>query len=127
MTSTGIAVSFPRDLWPRTKSRPEFGKAGVYVLVGFSSDDDLPTLYIGQGDGTRSRIAAHYDQKDFWDWGVVFSSKASDAGLNRAHITWLEHALIKRAKKRDAATWTTGIPRKSLRFRKATGPMFRCS
>ena len=66
MTSTGIAVSFPRDLWPRTKSRPEFGKAGVYVLVGFSSDDDLPTLYIGQGDGTRSRIAAHYDQKDFW-------------------------------------------------------------
>ena len=32
-----------------------------------------------------------------WNWGVAFCSKASDAGLNRAHITWLEHALLKRA------------------------------
>lgn len=98
LTSTGLAIVFPRDRWSTVKSRAEFGKAGVYVLVGYAGDDDdLPTLYIGQGDGTRSRIDLHYDQKAFWDWGIVFCSKASDAGLNRAHITWIEHALVKRA------------------------------
>src|SRR5437762_13141965 len=97
MTSTGLAIAFPRDHWPRIKSRSEFGKAGVYVLVGYAGDDDLPTLYIGQGDGTRSRIDSHFEHKEFWDWGAAFCSKASDAGLNRAHITWLEHALVKRA------------------------------
>lgn len=97
MTSTGLAIAFPRDHWPRIRSRSEFAKAGVYVLVGYSGDDDLPTLYVGQGDGTRSRIESHFEHKEFWDWGVVFCSKASDAGLNRAHITWLEHALVKRA------------------------------
>ena len=86
MTSTGLAIAFPRDHWPRIKSRGEFGRAGVYVLVG-PGDDDLPTLYIGQGDGTRSRIDSHFEHKEFWNWGVAFCSKASDAGLNRAHIT----------------------------------------
>ena len=33
--------------------------------------------------------------KDFWDWGVGFTSNSG--GLNRAHITWLEYALIDRA------------------------------
>jgi hypothetical protein len=97
MTSTGVAIAFPRDHWPRVKSRSEFAKAGVYVLVGYVGDDDLPTLYIGQGDGTRPRIDSHFEHKDFWNWGVAFCSKAADAGLNRAHITWLEHALVKRA------------------------------
>ncbi|MBI2936433.1 MAG: GIY-YIG nuclease family protein, partial [Chloroflexi bacterium] len=31
----------------------------------------------------------------FWDWGIVFVS--ASGGLNRAHVTWLEYALIKRA------------------------------
>lgn len=97
MTSTGLAIAFPREHWPRIKSRSEFAKAGVYVLVGYEGDDDLPTLYIGQGDGTRARIDSHFEHKEFWDWGVAFCSKAADAGLNRAHITWLEHALVKRA------------------------------
>ena len=31
------------------------------------------------------------------DWGVTFASPGASAGLNRAHITWLEYALIDRA------------------------------
>ncbi len=99
MASTGLSITFPRSLWPSIRTRPEFERAGVYVLSGYTAEDaDLPTLYIGQGDGVLSRIQNHYDAKDFWDWGFAFVTKSSDSGFNRAHITWLEHMLITRAK-----------------------------
>jgi len=93
---TGLGLSFPREKWPETKNRSEFKKAGVYILVGYASEEnDIPTLYIGQGDGIRNRIESHFHKKDFWDWGIAFVSMG--AGLHRAHITWLEYALIERA------------------------------
>jgi hypothetical protein len=99
MASTGLAISFPRAQWPRIKSRPEFQRAGIYVLAGYAAEDaDLPTLYIGQGDGVLDRIDNHFDRKDFWDWGFAFVTKSNDSGFNRAHITWLEHMLITRAR-----------------------------
>jgi hypothetical protein len=94
---TGLGIAFPREHWPRVRSRTEFGKTGVYVLVGYVTEDGLPTLYIGQGDGVRSRIEAHVQNKDFWEWAVTFVSNAANGGLNRAHITWLEYALVARA------------------------------
>ena len=97
MNWTGLGIYFPRDKWSSTKRRPEFSNTGVYILVGYESEEDeLPTLYIGQGDGVRNRIESHFHNKDFWDWGIVFVS-TSRSGLNRAHITWLEYALIERA------------------------------
>lgn len=97
MNWTGLGIVFPRGKWPEVRQRWEqLRGAGVYILVGYGNqDDDLPTLYIGQADGVRSRIETHYQKKDFWDWGVVFVSNSG--GLNRAHVTWLEHALVKRA------------------------------
>jgi len=92
MNWTGLGVAFPRDTWITTRKRPEFDKAGVYVLVGYTEEDDLPTLYIGQADGLRNRIESHFKNKDFWDWGCIFVS--ANNGLNRAHITWLEWALV---------------------------------
>jgi hypothetical protein len=98
MASTGRAISFPRAQWPRIRSRPEFKRAGVYILSGYAAEEpELPTLYIGQGDGVLDRINSHFDKKDFWDWGFAFVTKDSDSGFNRAHITWLEHMLITRA------------------------------
>ena len=98
MNWTGLGIAFPRDKWPSTKHRPEFEKTGVYILVGYQSEDDeLPTLYVGQGDGVGNRIESHVNKKDFWDSGIVFVSISS--GLNRAHITWLEYALLDRAVK----------------------------
>ncbi len=79
----------------RHKGRSEFTRTGVYILVGKVEEDDLPTLYIGQGDGVRNRIESHIQNKDFWDWAIVFVS--TSGGLNRAHITWLEYSLIARA------------------------------
>jgi hypothetical protein len=95
---TGVGVAFPRILWPDVAARVELTRAGVYVLTGTEegATDDLPTVYVGQGDGVGERIKSHYAEKEFWDWGVAFVS--SNNGLNRAHITWLEYALLERAR-----------------------------
>ena len=95
---TGVGVAFPRTLWPKIAGRGEFGRTGVYILSGAEegSTGDLPTVYVGQGDGVGERIKAHYAEKEFWDWGYAFVS--SNNALNRAHITWLEYALLEKAK-----------------------------
>jgi len=96
MNWTGLGLVFPRTKWMDVRQRPELQRTGVYILVGYNDqDDDLPTLYIGQADGVRNRIESHYNAKVFWDWGTVFVSNSG--GLNRAHVTWLEYALVKRA------------------------------
>jgi hypothetical protein len=96
MNWTGLGLVFPRAKWLEVRQRPELQRTGIYILVGYSNqDDDLPTLYIGQADGVRGRIESHYTGKDFWDWGAVFVSNSG--GLNRAHVTWLEYSLVKRA------------------------------
>jgi hypothetical protein len=94
MNWTGLGIAFPRSKWGEVRQRSEFLRAGVYILVGHQ-EDDLPTIYIGQADGVRSRIENHYQNKDFWDWGIIFVSNSG--GLNRAHVTWLEYALVNRA------------------------------
>jgi len=97
MNWTGLGIAFPRAKWPDVKNRRELGRAGVYILSGVQAqdDDDLPTLYIGQAESVANRIESHYQSKDFWDRGMVFVS--TGGGLNRAHVTWLEYALIARA------------------------------
>jgi hypothetical protein len=95
MNWTGLGLVFPREKWPETRNRPEFARTGIYILVGYKGEpDELPTLYIGQADGVKNRIDEHF-QKDFWTWAIMFVSASN--GLNRAHVLWLEHALVKRA------------------------------
>jgi hypothetical protein len=97
MNWTGVGVEMLRSDWETHKNRKEFDQAGVYVLIGYDEFSDLPKVYIGQGDGLRKRIDSHYKEKVFWEKLIIFVS--SNNGLNRAHITWLEYALINRAKK----------------------------
>lgn len=78
------------------RTREEMKSTGIYILVGYSHDEDeQPTVYIGQADGVKGRIDSHLKNKDFWDWAAVFVS--TSGGLNRAHVTWLEYALVERA------------------------------
>lgn len=96
MNWTGLGVVFPRVKWLDVRLRSEMLRTGIYILVGYKGEDeDLPTIYVGQADGVRGRIDSHAGAKDFWDWGIVFVSNSG--GLNRAHVTWLEHALVRRA------------------------------
>ena len=96
MNWTGLGLVFPRSKWSEVRQRSEMRQTGVYVLVGYrGDDDDLPTIYVGQADGVRGRIDSHATAKDFWSWAAVFVSNSG--GLNRAHVTWLEHALVTHA------------------------------
>ncbi|MBI4339017.1 MAG: GIY-YIG nuclease family protein [Chloroflexi bacterium] len=98
MNWTGTGVTFPRTKWSEVRQRTEFQRTGVYILVGPTgegNEPELPTLYIGQADNVRNRIENHMQDKVFWDKGIVFVS--TSGGLNRAHVTWLEYALVKRA------------------------------
>lgn len=98
MNWTGVGVVFPRERWQVARSRTEVGRTGVYVLVGYKEgDEDLPTLYIGEGDAVRDRIDSHAQTKEFWEHGYVFTT--SNNGLNKAHVRWLERELIQQAKK----------------------------
>jgi hypothetical protein len=60
------------------RQRSEFSRAGVYILVGYQ-EDDFPTIYIGQADGVRNRIQNHYQNKDFWDWGIIIRGRPQAA------------------------------------------------
>ncbi len=96
MNWTGHGIVFPREKWLTTKQRPEFSRTGVYILSGYGEgEENLPTIYIGEGDVIRSRIKSHFQNKDFWDRAIVFT--ATNNSLNKAHVKWIEHALVKRA------------------------------
>jgi hypothetical protein len=85
----------PRSLLPEAKAREEFSRTGVYVLVGHADENDLPTIYVGQGDPIRPRLERHLAEKDFWTWTVFFVTR--DNSLNKAHIGYLEASLIRLA------------------------------
>jgi len=96
MNWTGHGIVFPREKWPTTKQRSEFSRTGLYILSGYKDGaDDLPTIYIGEGDVIRNRIESHFQNKDFWDRAIVFT--ATNNSLNKAHVKRLEYALVSRA------------------------------
>jgi hypothetical protein len=98
MNWTGKGYHVPRDDWPKVRSRPELQTAGVYILIGREEDElgnEMPVAYIGQAEDIRKRLDQHDAGKEFWDQAMFFIS--ANNGLNRAHITWLEWALMARA------------------------------
>jgi hypothetical protein len=107
MNWTGTGIVFPRSLWSKVKTRKEFDRAGVYILVGYSEEDeDLPRVYVGEGDGIRARIERHDQQKDFWTSCICFTS--TSAALNKAHVQWLEYSLVKLALESEQCTLDNG-------------------
>lgn len=100
MNWTGLGIVFPRQKWLSIKQRAEFSRAGIYILVGYpgedpAEDDELPTVYIGECEAIRNRLDSHYQSKDFWSEAIVFTT--SNNSLNKAHVKWLEYALVNRA------------------------------
>jgi hypothetical protein len=89
---SGLGVVCPRPRFSSVKDRKEFGRAGVYVLLGPSESSDVPIAYIGEADPVRTRLEQHHSQRDFWTVAYFFTSK--DTNLNKAHIEHLEHRLI---------------------------------
>ncbi len=93
----GKALVFPRALLPIIKQREELAQTGVYLLLGPREDGEGEMLYIGEGDPVRPRLESHYAQKDFWNRAICFTAGANGQ-LNKAHVQFLEAALIQLAK-----------------------------
>lgn len=78
-------------------------------MIGYQLDElgaELPVAYVGQTDNLRKRVDQH-EGKDFWTNCVLFLSTAG--GLNRAHTTWLEWALIDQALKAKRCHLLNGV------------------
>lgn len=106
---TGRGLVIPRDRWTTAKTRKELLQPGVYVLVGEETDEigqDRTVLYIGQTEALRWRVDNHDVNKEFWNRVVLFVSNSNS--LNRAHVTWLEWALIDRIKGNDGVKLANG-------------------
>lgn len=93
----GLGLIFPRALLPEVKRREEFGRTGVYLLLGPREDGDGEMLYVGQGDPVRPRLESHFSNKDFWTHAIFFVTSAAGA-LNSAQVGYLEARLIELAK-----------------------------
>lgn len=94
---TGRGVVCPRALFARARSRSEFDKTGVYVLLAPPTESGLPRVYVGEGDPVRPRLDQHIIKKDFWTVLILFTSK--DDNLNKAHVQHLEARLVEIAER----------------------------
>lgn len=88
---SGIGIDSSRADLPVAKTRPEFDRCGVYLLVGEEESGGLPTLYVGEANELGGRISAHASRTDFWTRLVLFTDK--DGSLNKAHAKHLEARL----------------------------------
>ena len=68
MNWTGRGFIVPCDQWIKVKARPDLTQHGVYILIGYETDEllnDLQVAYIGQTDNVLKRINDHDLQKGF--------------------------------------------------------------
>lgn len=103
---TGHGVLCPRSVFSEAKSRGEFARTGIYVLLGQSAEGELPGVYIGEGDPIRPRLEQHQRNLDFWTAAICFTSK--DANLNKAHVQYLESRLVDLATTAKRSTLQNG-------------------
>ena len=94
MNWTGHALSAPRMRFDDAIKRSELKRTGVYILLGDAGEDEIPSVYVGEGDNISERLRAHAKDstKDFWDKFIAFTSK--DMNLTKAHVKYLEARLI---------------------------------
>lgn len=91
---TGKAIAAPRSDLEELIARPELDQPGIYVLTGVDPSNSKPQVYVGEAEVIRNRIKQHVG-KEFWNHAIVFVSK--DENLTKAHIRYLEGAVIAEA------------------------------
>jgi len=106
---SGVGVDSARADLAVARSRSEFQRCGVYLLVGEDEPSGLPALYVGEADELGARIATHASSSDFWTRLVLFMDK--DGSLNKAHAKHLEARLC-----------AIGWPVKRCEFRNVVPP-----
>jgi len=101
MNWTGHVLTGPRGKLTELVQRPECARTGIYFLVGPDPENSLrPLVYIGETDDVGKRLKQHnrpeeQGGKDFWEKVCLITSK--DQNLTKAHVKYLESALIRNA------------------------------
>ncbi len=91
----GQGLIFSRSVFAdEVRHREELNFTGVYVLWGPGETEQLPRVYVGEGNVLLQRLDSHMRDKGFWTHGVVFTSNQS---LNKAHVQYLEARLVQLA------------------------------
>lgn len=99
---TGHVLTGPRSKLAELVQRPECSRTGIYFLTGPDPDGSLRSqVYIGESDVVAQRLKQHNreeDQggKDFWERVCLVTSK--DLNLTKAHVKYLESALMQIAR-----------------------------
>ena len=106
---TGHVLAGPRSKLKDAVQRSELQRTGIYILYGFALNEELPTVYVGEGDDISRRLTQHSkdDRKDFWERFIAVTNK--DLNLTKAHVRYLEGKLIAQlvaAKKAKVANGT---------------------
>ncbi len=96
---TGHAIACPRSRLNELKNWPESSKPGVYFLFEGRFGSSKPMAYIGESENVTQRLTNHDRNKEFWSEVVIFTSK--DENLTKAHIKYLESALVCLSKSAD--------------------------
>ena len=70
-------------------------RAGVYVLWGAATGDQLPSVYVGQSGNLKERLPNHVSTKAWWTHCIVFSSNRN---LNQSQCRYIEARMWQLAK-----------------------------
>lgn len=89
---SGKGVMCKRSVFHLAQQRAEFSSPGVYVVYGRDLETSAMRIYVGEGDPVLPRLQEHHRKKDFWTDLISFS--ATDKGLTKAHIKYLEARLV---------------------------------
>jgi hypothetical protein len=82
--------------------RDELNAPGVYILIGPSDQQGRETIYIGAADPISADLEKHLNDKSFWRWTIICSSKHDS--LTPTHIEYIKARLIKLAQEAGTAT-----------------------
>jgi hypothetical protein len=91
---SGKGFMCPRAAFPDFKTRAEFQRTGVYILIGEDSSSELPVVYIGEGDPIIDRFKKHSTDEKMNFWHTLYAFTSKDDNLNKAHVQFLESRLV---------------------------------
>ncbi|UWQ20371.1 GIY-YIG nuclease family protein [Jannaschia sp. W003] len=101
---TGHVLRIPRLRLVDGLARREAAHTGVYLLCG--EGEDGPVAYMGEAENVAKRIRQHDAARDWWDEAVILTTSADH--LHKAHVRWLEAALLQKAREAGNARLENG-------------------